>query len=58
MAWAGSAAWCIDHGIAAPDPDLNYVKTEVTEHAPETLRAMSWALFRAGAIRIGSVPPR
>ena len=41
-------AWCIDHGIAAPDPDFAYVKADVADHAAETRRAMAWALFRGG----------
>lgn len=41
-------AWCIDHGIAAPDPAYGYTPTTVADHDPATTRAMAWALGRYG----------
>ena len=53
--WYGSydmgsigSAWCIDHGIAAPDPAYGYSPTTVADHDPATTRAMAWALGRYG----------
>lgn len=42
------AAWCVDHGIAAPDADYGYVPIELGEAAPPTRTAMAWALGRSG----------
>jgi hypothetical protein len=52
--WYGSyamgdlgTAWCIDHGIAAPDPDLAYVKTRPAT-SDDVRAAMAWAANRYG----------
>lgn len=53
--WYGSyqvgglgVAWCIDHGIRAPDPDLGYVPTGL-ESVPEGRRvSLAWAMGRYG----------
>jgi hypothetical protein len=54
--WYGSyqlaglgAAWCIDHGIPAPDAALGYVPTPLDDRAPETRRAVAWAVGRYGS---------
>ncbi|MCC5953582.1 MAG: hypothetical protein JJU45_15935, partial [Acidimicrobiia bacterium] len=36
-------AWCIDHGLAAPDADFGYVPTELTGVDPSIRSALSWA---------------
>lgn len=41
-------AWCVDHGIAAPDADHRYLPTELAEALPATRTAMAWALGRHG----------
>jgi hypothetical protein len=53
--WYGSygmgsigTAWCVDHGIPAPDADLDYQPAELTERAPSTRTAIAWALGRYG----------
>lgn len=53
--WYGSyevagigTAWCVDHGIAAPDTDHGYEPAVLAERAPETTRAMAWALGAHG----------
>lgn len=53
--WFGSydlagvgAAWCVDHGIAAPDPALDYRPAELGERAGDTRRAMAWVLGSVG----------
>src|SRR3982750_3193262 len=55
--WYGSyrmgalgTAWCIDHGIAAPDPDLGYVPTQPAAPA-DTLTGMAWMLGAQGTDR-------
>ncbi len=52
--WYGSygmgalgAAWCIDHGIRAPDPAFAYVPT-AADVPLETSRAIAWALGAHG----------
>lgn len=40
--------WCVDHGIAAPDVVLGYVPTALEDRAPETRRAVAWAVGRHG----------
>jgi len=61
--WYGSygmgaigTVWCIDHGIPAPDAAYGYVPTDLTDHTPDTRRALAWALGRygGGADRITS----
>jgi hypothetical protein len=54
--WYGSydmadlgTGWCIDHGIAAPDPDLGYVPDAVVDVDQATQTAMAWAAGRVGA---------
>ncbi|MCG8371649.1 MAG: Ig-like domain-containing protein, partial [Proteobacteria bacterium] len=54
--WYGSygmgglgVAWCIDHGIRAPDPDYGYVPTDPSEPSADTKTAMAWLLSRHGA---------
>jgi hypothetical protein len=51
--WYGSydlgglgVAWCIDHGIAAPDPALGYAATSVADASADTRAALAW-LFGA-----------
>jgi hypothetical protein len=53
--WYGSyqlaglgTAWCIDHGIPAPDAALAYVPTPLDDRAPETKRAVAWAVGEYG----------
>ena len=41
-------AWCIDHGIPAPDPSYGYGPSVVADHAAVTTRAMAWALGAYG----------
>lgn len=41
-------AWCIDHGIPAPDPSYGYGPSVVADHAAVTTRAMAWALGTYG----------
>jgi hypothetical protein len=36
--------WCVDHGIAAPDEALAYEPTGLEDHAPDTRRAIAWAV--------------
>ena len=40
--------WCFDHGIAAPDVVLGYEPTALDYRAPETRRAVAWAVGRHG----------
>lgn len=40
--------WCVDHGIAAPDVVLGYEPTGLEDRAPETRRAVAWAVGRHG----------
>lgn len=40
--------WCVDHGIAAPDVALAYEPTALDDRAPETRRAVAWAVGRHG----------
>lgn len=40
--------WCVDHAIAAPDVVLGYEPTGLEERAPETRRAVAWAVGRYG----------
>ena len=40
--------WCVDHGIAAPDVVLGYAPTALEDRAPETRRAVAWAVGRHG----------
>jgi hypothetical protein len=47
MAGLGTA-WCVDHGIAAPDADLGYVPTGLAEVSPPARTAMAWAVGRYG----------
>ncbi|HEX2850044.1 MAG TPA: hypothetical protein VHN98_05810, partial [Acidimicrobiales bacterium] len=42
-------AWCVDHGIRAPDPDLVYVPVALDDHAADTRRALAWAASRGAA---------
>ncbi len=53
--WYGSygmgaigTAWCIDHGIRAPDPAYRYVPDAVGDHSPPTRTALAWAFGRYG----------
>ncbi|HVF32875.1 MAG TPA: hypothetical protein VM933_07560, partial [Acidimicrobiales bacterium] len=48
--------WCVDHGIRAPDADLGYEPTGLDDRAPETRRAVAWAVGRhgPGADRVGA----
>ncbi len=41
-------AWCVDHGIAAPDSDFGYRPTGLAEASPPVRTAMAWALGRHG----------
>lgn len=41
--------WCVDHGIAAPDVVLGYEPTALEDRAPETRRAVAWAVGRHGS---------
>jgi LPXTG-motif cell wall-anchored protein len=41
-------AWCIDHGLSAPDPDYHYLPTALTNIPVETRTAMAWAVGRWG----------
>lgn len=49
-------SWCVDHGIAAPDVALAYEPATLDERAPETRRALAWAVGRygPGADRVGA----
>jgi len=47
MAGLGTA-WCVDHGIAAPDADFGYVPTGLAEAPPPVRTAMAWAVGRHG----------
>jgi hypothetical protein len=48
--------WCVDHGIAAPDVALAYEPTTLEDRAPETRRAVAWAVgrFGVGEDRVGA----
>lgn len=48
--------WCVDHGIPAPDAVLGYEPTALEDRAPETRRAVAWAvgLYGVGADRVTS----
>ena len=41
-------AWCIDHGIRAPDPALAYVATDLGGTPADVQVALAWALGRHG----------
>lgn len=41
--------WCIDHGVPAPDVVLGYEPTALHDRAPDTRRAIAWAVGRHGA---------
>ena len=41
-------AWCIDHGIRAPDPVLRYVSADIAAVPLETRTAMAWVVGRWG----------
>jgi LPXTG-motif cell wall-anchored protein len=45
MAGLGTA-WCIDHGIHAPDPAFAYRAADLTTIPPRTRTAMAWVLGR------------
>ena len=45
MAGLGTA-WCIDHGIHAPDPAFAYREADLTTIPPRTRTAMAWVLGR------------
>jgi hypothetical protein len=54
--WYGSydlgaigTAWCIDHGIRAPDPDLAYLPTGLLGTSDDVRAALAWAVGRHGA---------
>lgn len=47
MAGLGTA-WCVDHGIAAPDADFGYVPTGLADASPPVRTAMAWAVGRYG----------
>ena len=53
MAGIGTA-WCIDHGIHAPDPAFAYRPTDLTSVPADTRAAMAWVLGRhaSGADRV------
>lgn len=40
--------WCVDHGIPAPDAALEYEPATLDDRAPETRRAIAWAVGRHG----------
>lgn len=42
-------AWCVDHGIRAPDPALGYVPTSLTGTPPSVRSALAWVFGRYGA---------
>jgi hypothetical protein len=53
--WFGSydmaglgAAWCVDHGIAAPDAEFDYIPAGLAEASAPVRTAMAWALGRHG----------
>ncbi len=48
MAGLGTA-WCVDHGIAAPDADFGYSPTTLAEASPPVRTAIAWAIGRHGA---------
>ena len=41
--------WCVDHGVPAPDVVLAYEPTTLDDRAPDTRRAIAWAVGRHGA---------
>jgi hypothetical protein len=41
--------WCVDHGVPAPDVVLGYEPTDLDDRAPDTRRAIAWAVGRHGA---------
>ena len=41
--------WCVDHGVPAPDVVLGYEPTTLDDRAPDTRRAIAWAVGRHGA---------
>lgn len=53
--WYGSygmaslgTAWCIDHGIRAPDPAYRYAPADLSAVPASTLAAMAWAVASHG----------
>ena len=53
--WYGSyamgsigSAWCIDHGLRAPDPSFRYVPTAAPDLDPGTGAAISWIVTAHG----------
>lgn len=46
---AEGTAWCIDHGIRAPDPALRYVPTTLDGVPVATRTALAWAFGRHGS---------
>lgn len=40
--------WCVDHGIPAPDAALGYEPATLDDRAPDTRRAIAWAVGRHG----------
>lgn len=40
--------WCVDHGVPAPDVVLGYEPTTLDDRAPDTRRAIAWAVGRHG----------
>lgn len=40
--------WCVDHGVPAPDVVLGYEPTTLDDRAPDTRRAVAWAVGRHG----------
>ncbi|HEY5155270.1 MAG TPA: hypothetical protein VIJ47_11085 [Acidimicrobiales bacterium] len=41
-------AWCIDHGLSAPDPAFVYLPTALPDVDPSTGAALSWAVSAHG----------
>ena len=58
--WYGSygmgslgSAWCIDHGLHAPDPAFDYVPTCRADLDADTAAAISWIVTAHGWRRPG-----
>ena len=45
---ASGTGWCIDHGLAAPDPAFRYVPTVATDLSADQRAAMAWVVTSHG----------
>src|SRR3954454_18699721 len=48
---AAGTGWCIDHGLAAPDPAFRYVPVNATDLDADRRAAMAWIVSSHGGTR-------